>query len=112
MRADNIEYGKKSIFYVFHQSKDECILCTAVNNYSICCLHMKQNLTAIEKIENLITEDPVKLMTDAVVFNLCTMYDLSFSPEVSTNKKKILQKVAAKFNINDPVLHWRSFRLS
>lgn len=100
------------LFYVFCQSKDESLLCTAVNNYSICSLHLKQNLSAIEKIENLISEDPVKLMTDSVVFNLCTMYDLSYSPEISTNKKKLLQKIAGKYNINDPILHWRSFRLS
>jgi hypothetical protein len=101
-----------SIFHVLSQSKDETPLAIAVNNYSICCLYLKHNLTAIETMEKLIAEDPVLFMNDSIVFNLCTMYDLSFSADISTAKKKALQKLAVRYGINDPILYWRSFRLS
>ena len=47
-----------------------------------------------------------------VVFNLCTLYDLSCSPEISVMKKKVLQQFAGVYHMEDPVLHWRSFRLN
>ena len=64
------------------------------------------------------------------------MYDLSCSPEISVVKKKVipiyllfapiylpfnphdrifgqvLQQFAAVYHMDDPVLHWRSFRLN
>ena len=87
---------------------------------------------------------------DPVVFNLCTLYDLSCSPDISVVKKKVppfspahpvvvlpslslslaqltcfamlprsisvwtqvLQQFAAVYHMDDPVLHWRSFRLN
>ena len=101
-----------SIFHVLYRAKDECILAVAVNNYSVCCLHLKRNLAAVSSMEKLIAEDPVRFLSDSMVFNLCTMYDLSFSTEVSTSKKKALQKLAVRFGINEPLLHWRSFRLN
>lgn len=101
-----------SIFHVLYQSKDETPLAVAVNNFAICNLHLKNNLVAIETIEKLVEEDPVKFLSDSIVFNLCTMYDLSFSTENSLAMKKALQKLAARYGINDPILHWRSFRLN
>jgi hypothetical protein len=67
---------------------------------------------AVLKLENHILNDPTNNMKDPIVFNLCSLYDLSFSPDVSTNKKKVLQKVAGKFFVDDPLLHWKSFRLN
>ena len=57
----------------------------------------------------LILEDPLKFMIDPVVFNLCTLYDLSFAPEMSMIKKKVLQKVSTMVHIED--INWRSFRI-
>lgn len=102
----------KAVWSVLAIGKEECPKAAALNNFAICSLYLKRNISAINKIEELITEDPVRFMTDAVVFNLCTMYDLSFAPDASSAKKKALQKLATRYGINDPILHWRSFRLN
>ena len=87
-------------------------LAAAVNNLSICSLYVKQIRTAIGRLEQLIAAHPARHLTDPVVFNLCTLYDLSYAPEASALKKKLLQKVAYEYHVDDPILHWRSFRLS
>lgn len=92
------------------ESRDDSLLSAGVNNLCLCLLHLKQNHAAIARLEALIGENPPRFMSDAVVFNLCTLYDLSYSPEASQQKKKVLQKVATRFGLVDPVLHWRSFR--
>lgn len=61
-------------------------------------------------MEQLIQDDPTQNLIDPIVFNLCTMYDLSCSPDVSIEKKKALQEVANHYHIED--LHWKSFRLN
>jgi hypothetical protein len=91
---------------------DSSQLAAAVNNLSICSLYLKQIRTAIQRLEQLITRDPSRFLSDPVVFNLCTLYDLSFAPETSLLSKKLLQKVASEYHVDDPILHWRSFRLS
>lgn len=91
---------------------EESILSAAINNYSICALYLKRLPTAILKLENLIKTDPATHLTDPVVFNLCTLYDLSCSPEISILKKNVLQKLSAGYHVDDPILHWRSFRLN
>lgn len=91
---------------------EELILGSAVNNYSICALYLKRINQAIAQLESLIAINPPLYMIDPVVFNLCTLYDLSYAPDVSTTKKKSLQKVAIEFHIDDPILHWKSFRLN
>jgi hypothetical protein len=102
----------KAIRNILYQSADENLVASAINNYAICCLYSKKNNEAMLRLEKLIGLDPPRYMSDPLVFNLCTMYDLSFSPDVSLMKKKALQKISAKFGINDPILHWRSFRLN
>ena len=94
------------------QAKDENLYCSAINNYCICCLYLKRNSESIMRLEKLIGSNPPRFMTDPVVFNLCTMYDLSYSPDMSLARKKALQKISAKFGLNDPILNWRSFRLN
>lgn len=111
--GSNVKLTKsKMIRLALTQAKDECLLAAAVNNYAICALYLKRSNAAIATIEKLICEDPVQHMTDPMIFNLCTMYDLSFAPDVSSMKKKILQKIANRYGLVDPVLHWRSFRTS
>jgi hypothetical protein len=99
------------VFCLFTDS-DESVLASAVNNAAICALYIKRIAQAIGALETLVVEDPARNMTDPVIFNLCTLYDLSFAPDTSTTKKKVLQKVATRFGVDDPVLHWRSFRLT
>ena len=91
---------------------EEVVITAAINNFAICALYRKSISEAIVRFESLIRENPMRYMTDPVIFNLCTLYDLSFAPDVSTNKKKMLQKVASKYHIEDPMVHWRSFRLN
>lgn len=91
---------------------DNNILGIAINNFAICSLYLKRIREAIKHLEHLILTNPMKYLIDPVVFNLCTLYDLSFAPETSTNKKKVLQKIASVYQVDDPILHWKSFRLS
>ncbi len=104
--------GSGEMVFSLFSAKDDSVLAAAVNNAAICALYVKQISRAISLFEALVVESPAVHMTDPVIFNLCTLYDLSFAPDVSTNKKKVLQRVAARFGVEDPVLHWRSFRLT
>ena len=89
---------------------EESLLPIAVNNFAVCSLHLRRIKAAVSKMEELVQDDPSRHMIDPVIFNLCTIYDLSFGPLVSTEKKKTLQMIAEKYNIDD--ISWRSFRLS
>lgn len=86
------------------------VAAAAASNIAVCLLYIKDNRGAVSRLETLIALNPLVAMSDAVVFNLCTIYDLSFAPDVSLQKKKLLQKVALRFGLVDPILHWRSFR--
>ena len=88
---------------------EENLLPIAVNNFAVCSLHLRKIKAAVEKIEELIQDDPAKHMIDPIIFNLCTMYDLSFGPEVSAQKKKSLKIISEKYHIDD--ISWKSFRL-
>ena len=85
-------------------------MAAATNNLALCCLYLRKISTAVERLESLVCRQPGRFLVDAVVFNLCTMYDLSCAPEMSTIKKKGVQQLASAYHVED--LHWRSFRLS
>mmetsp|Transcript_2947 Transcript_2947/g.3106 ORF Transcript_2947/g.3106 Transcript_2947/m.3106 type:complete len:619 (-) Transcript_2947:87-1943(-) len=89
--------------------ENESLMAAAASNLAICALSLRQLPRAIDTLEQLVRSNPARNMLDPVVFNLCTMYDLSCAPEVSTTKKKILQRIAVVYHVDD--LHWRSFRL-
>ncbi len=91
---------------------NESLLVTAINNYAICCLFLKRIGESVQCLESLIKENPSVYLIDPVVFNLCTMYDLTCAPDISAFKKKALQQMANYYCIEDPLLHWRSFRLT
>jgi hypothetical protein len=91
---------------------EESLLAAAVNNYAVCALHQKKVHDSIIQLEKLIARDPARFMIDPVVFNLCTLYDLSCSPELSVGKKKMMQRVAAHYNVHEPLLNTKSYRLS
>jgi predicted xylose isomerase-like sugar epimerase len=65
---------------------------------------------ALRKLESILQDNPAQNFVDPIVFNLCTLYDLSYSPDVSSNKKKTIQKVAVYYSIEE--VNWRSFRLA
>jgi hypothetical protein len=91
---------------------EESTLTAAVSNYSICALYLRHMRDAIDRLEELIKDDPLCHLVDPIVFNLCTLYDLSCSPDISVIKKMVLQKLSVKYHVDDPLLHWRSFRLN
>ena len=85
------------------------IYAAAVNNLASSLLYLRRIQDSILHLERLIQHNPVRNMTDPVVFNLTTMYDLSCSHELSGHKKKVLQSVAAVYRVYD--LSYKSFRL-
>jgi len=90
---------------------EESLLAVAVNNFAVTALHLRKMNVSVSKLESLIREDPVRYLSDPVVFNLSTLYELSCSPEVSTKKKLVLKKCAEMYLVDDGPLNWRSFRL-
>lgn len=88
------------------------LLVAATNNAAVCALYVKRVEHAVGILEKIVKRDPPRHMIDPIVFNLCTLYDLSYSADISTLKKKVLQRVASNYQIDDAILHWRSFRLS
>eukprot|EP01041_Mallomonas_annulata_P001936 gene1936-3756_t len=90
--------------------EDDSLMAAAASNLAICALNLRELPRAVDTLEKLIRANPVRNMLDPVVFNLCTMYDLSCAPDVSNAKKRVLQRIAVLYHVDD--LHWRSFRLS
>lgn len=101
------EWSFLSCLYVIEES----VLPVAVNNFAICALNLKQIKVAVARFEALVQEDPARYLNDAIVFNLCTLYDLTCAPDLGTNKKKVLSNIAGLFHVSDSV-NWKSFRLS
>uniref|UniRef100_A0A7S0SYE5 Uncharacterized protein n=1 Tax=Chromulina nebulosa TaxID=96789 RepID=A0A7S0SYE5_9STRA len=91
---------------------EDSLFSIAINNYSICALNMRKVKDAISKLEELIQDDPARHLNDAIVFNLCTLYDLTCSPDLGQKKKRVLHTIAKLFHVNEPVINWKSFRLS
>ena len=87
----------------------DSLLAVAVNNYAVCSIFLKKIKIALLKLETIVQDNPAQNLVDPIVFNLCTIYDLSFSPEVSLNKKKAVQRIASFYSVEE--VNWRSFRL-
>ena len=96
----------------YMNNTNESFFATAVNNFAIVSLHLKCIKEAVRYLEDLIEENPTLYLIDPIIFNLCTMYDLICAPAISTQKKKAIQIIANYYDIEDPILHWRCFRLS
>ncbi len=64
---------------------------------------------AVQELEGLIREDPCLYLTEAVAFNLCTLYELGLDGEECAQKKRLLQRVAKRFYLHDVTVE--SFRL-
>ena len=85
------------------------VMVEAVNNCAICCMYTCELGRATTDLESFILEDPTLNMSDAVVFNLCTMYELSCDNKTTLARKKVLQQTAQRFSIHD--LAEASFRI-
>lgn len=99
------------LFYALTDFSD-MILPLAVNNMTVCALFLKQMSFATLSLENVIKLNPYEYFTPYTVFNLCTLYDLSLTPEQSSLKKKALHKISLLYEISDTVVPFRTFRLS
>ena len=85
---------------------------SAANNLAVCAMHLGKVKYAVDVLETLIQEDPFTFLCDPIVFNLCTMYDISHSASVAEMKKKSLKNVAEIYWLSDRNLNWKSFRIS
>eukprot|EP00752_Nemacystus_decipiens_P007280 g6516.t1 len=86
------------------------ILDSALNNLSLAMVYSCDVMRGVETLEGLIRKDPRLYMLDVVIFNLCTLYDLSFDAVASARKKRTLQAVAQRFRLED--IDTASFRMS
>ncbi len=71
---------------------EESVLIEAANNLAICAMYMCDLAPAVTTLEDLIREDPAAYMCDVVVFNLCTMYELTCENEATLRKKRVVQQ--------------------
>jgi tetratricopeptide (TPR) repeat protein len=67
----------------------------AANNQAVCALYNCNLKEAVSILEGLIRNDPHAALTEPVVFNLCTLYDLQ--SEQNLQKKKVLHAVVQRF---------------
>lgn len=67
-------------------------------------------MRGVQTLEGLIRKDPRLYMLDVVVFNLCTLYDLSFDAVASAAKKRTLQGVGQRYRLED--IDPASYRIS
>lgn len=86
------------------------LLLEAVNNASVCFLHSKQISEAVERLEGLVQSNPALFLQPVVIFNLCTMYDLSCTVELSDNKKRALHMLTKEYGVN--TIPWTAFRIT
>lgn len=81
-----------------------------LNNLSLCHLYSGNMAFAVQELEGLIREDPCLYLTEALAFNICTLYELGLDGEECTRKKLLLQCVAKRFLLHDVSIE--SFRLN
>ena len=91
-----------------HLSMDS-LLSTAINNFCICCVHLKLINRCVQMLEQFIQRNPQNALSDTVVFNLCTIYDLKSSQLLSSKLKKVLYNVAQIYHRSE--LDFKSFRI-
>jgi len=90
-------------------STEHSLLVECLNNLSLCLLYSGSMRTSVAELENWIREDPCQYLTEGVVFNVCTLYELGSEGEACTRRKKLLQRVAKRFYLHDVGVE--SFRL-
>lgn len=91
---------------------DDSVYPAVANNFACCAMHLGRVDTAISALESVVQEDPFHHLQDPLVFNLCTLYDISCAAPLAELKKKSLKNVAEIYWISDAALNWKSFRLA
>lgn len=72
-----------------------------INNMSLCALYTCRMKDAIQLLEGVIREDPTAFLTERIVFNICTLYELGSDSAASARKKRVLQLIAKRFFLHD-----------
>jgi hypothetical protein len=67
---------------------------TLANNLALCYLHGCELSRAIATLEDCVRANPARNMHKAVVFNLCTLYDLAKPKDLSRQAKDDLRRLA------------------
>ncbi|CAM9477913.1 unnamed protein product [Discosporangium mesarthrocarpum] len=80
---------------------EEDVSLSAITNSCISQVYSCNVRDGVENIERMVQRDPRRFMRSVVVFNLCTLYDLSFDNPTSTLKKKVLMAVAQRYHLDD-----------
>lgn len=94
--------SSRNIFYDIEVLNSEGnLLIPCLNNLSLSSLYTCRMREAVAMLEALIREDATKYLTECLAFNLCTMYELGHDTTTSNQKKKILQRVATRFRLDD-----------
>jgi tetratricopeptide (TPR) repeat protein len=82
-------------------SSEGDLLIPCLNNLALCALYTCRMRDAINMMESLVREDPTKYLTEVMVFNLCTLYELASDNSTSERKKRVLQSIAKRFTLHD-----------
>lgn len=78
---------------------EESVYMSAVNNLVLAELYLGTVAQPLARLEKLILTNPIRYMTDVVVFNLCTLYDLSGDNVVSGRRKRMLEMVGMEYRL-------------
>jgi len=76
-------------------------LTSCINNMALCALYSCQMRKAVHILESLVRENPALYLTEALTFNLCTLYELGSDNTTSSKKKRVLQLVSTRFGLAD-----------
>jgi tetratricopeptide (TPR) repeat protein len=88
-----------------HNVMTECL-----NNLALCALYQCQMHKAVNNMESLVRQNPTLYLTEGLVFNLCTLYELGSDTADSGRKKRVLQSIAKRFFLHD--IGPESFRIT
>jgi hypothetical protein len=91
-------------------NSEDDLLVSCTNNLALCALYTCRMREAVSILESLIRENPTEYLTDCLVFNLCTLYELGHDNATSEKRKKILQSIAIRFTLHD--IGIENFRLT
>lgn len=80
---------------------DRFLMTHALNNIALCALYTCKVEYAVELLEGLVKENPTSYLTEVMVFNICTLYELGTDVAGSIRKKTVLQGVAKRFFLHD-----------
>jgi tetratricopeptide (TPR) repeat protein len=70
-----------------------------VNNLALTAVYTCRLQDAVTVLENLVRDDPAVFLTNRVVSNLCTLYELGGDAAVASRQKKVLQCVASRYGL-------------